>query len=109
MCYRQALNILWDDRQDERNDHIGRVGIQYSTNFCFPVAGEDFKVVQQRVADLLKDRILVGHALHNDLKVSELKYLYVFNILSPSGVNAVCSDGHIVILCCILFCCHCSY
>ncbi|XP_060106863.1 RNA exonuclease 4 [Heteronotia binoei] len=31
--------------------------------------GEDFKVVQKEVADLLKGRILVGHALHNDLKV----------------------------------------
>ncbi|XP_054853113.1 RNA exonuclease 4 [Eublepharis macularius] len=31
--------------------------------------GEDFKVVQKEVADILKGRILVGHALHNDLKV----------------------------------------
>lgn len=32
--------------------------------------GEEFEVVQREVADLLKGRILVGHALHNDLKVS---------------------------------------
>ncbi|XP_020650564.3 RNA exonuclease 4 [Pogona vitticeps] len=31
--------------------------------------GEDFKVVQKEVADILKGRILVGHALHNDLKI----------------------------------------
>ncbi|NXU86201.1 REXO4 exonuclease, partial [Xiphorhynchus elegans] len=32
-------------------------------------AGEDFKTVQKEVADILKGRILVGHALKNDLKV----------------------------------------
>ncbi|NXM75545.1 REXO4 exonuclease, partial [Serilophus lunatus] len=31
--------------------------------------GEDFKTVQKEVADILKGRILVGHALQNDLKV----------------------------------------
>ncbi|VCW76490.1 unnamed protein product [Gulo gulo] len=31
--------------------------------------GERLEVIQQEVADLLKGRILVGHALHNDLKV----------------------------------------
>ncbi|XP_028919679.1 RNA exonuclease 4 [Ornithorhynchus anatinus] len=31
--------------------------------------GEDYRVVQQEVANLLKGRILVGHALHNDLKI----------------------------------------
>ncbi|XP_014637786.1 PREDICTED: RNA exonuclease 4 [Ceratotherium simum simum] len=31
--------------------------------------GEEFEVVQKEVADMLKGRILVGHALHNDLKV----------------------------------------
>lgn len=31
--------------------------------------GEDFEVVQKEVANILKGRILVGHALHNDLKV----------------------------------------
>nr|XP_031306752.1 RNA exonuclease 4 isoform X1 [Camelus dromedarius] len=31
--------------------------------------GEEFEVVQKEVAGLLKGRILVGHALHNDLKV----------------------------------------
>lgn len=37
---------------------------------CFVLfPGEAFEVVQKEVADLLKGRILVGHALHNDLKV----------------------------------------
>uniref|UniRef100_A0ACB8F0R5 REX4, RNA exonuclease 4 n=1 Tax=Sphaerodactylus townsendi TaxID=933632 RepID=A0ACB8F0R5_9SAUR len=31
--------------------------------------GEDFNVVQKEVADILRGRILVGHALQNDLKV----------------------------------------
>ncbi|NWW88762.1 REXO4 exonuclease, partial [Rhynochetos jubatus] len=31
--------------------------------------GEDFKTVQKEVADILKGRVLVGHALCNDLKV----------------------------------------
>nr|CAD7415232.1 unnamed protein product [Timema cristinae] len=31
--------------------------------------GESFKTVQKEVADLLKGRVLVGHALSNDLKV----------------------------------------
>ncbi|XP_063266107.1 RNA exonuclease 4 [Prinia subflava] len=31
--------------------------------------GEDFKTVQKEVAEILKGRILVGHALQNDLKV----------------------------------------
>ncbi|NXY86157.1 REXO4 exonuclease, partial [Alcedo cyanopectus] len=31
--------------------------------------GEDFKAVQKEVADILNGRILVGHALSNDLKV----------------------------------------
>ncbi|CAA2976989.1 RNA exonuclease 4 [Olea europaea subsp. europaea] len=31
---------------------------------------KNFNVVQKKVAELIKGRILVGHALHNDLKVS---------------------------------------
>ncbi|XP_014798248.1 PREDICTED: RNA exonuclease 4 [Calidris pugnax] len=31
--------------------------------------GEDFKTVQKEVAEILNGRILVGHALRNDLKV----------------------------------------
>lgn len=31
--------------------------------------GEDVHVVQKEVADILQGRIVVGHAIHNDLKV----------------------------------------
>ncbi|KAM8934325.1 RNA exonuclease 4 [Pelodytes ibericus] len=31
--------------------------------------GEEFKVVQKEVSEIMKGRILVGHALHNDLKI----------------------------------------
>ncbi|XP_006029845.1 RNA exonuclease 4 [Alligator sinensis] len=31
--------------------------------------GEDFKKIQEEVADILRGRILVGHAVHNDLKI----------------------------------------
>lgn len=34
---------------------------------CF--TGENFKIVQQEVAKILEGRILIGHAIHNDLKV----------------------------------------
>ena len=34
---------------------------------CMPA--KSFQEVQRRVAELLEDRILIGHAVHNDLKV----------------------------------------
>ena len=34
-----------------------------------PMTAKPFVEVQKQVANLLKDRILVGHAVHNDLKV----------------------------------------
>merc|ERR1712025_374155 len=33
------------------------------------VSAPEFKLVQEEVAELIKDRVLVGHALHHDLKV----------------------------------------
>lgn len=36
-------------------------------NFSF--TGEEVKIVQSEVAEILKGRIVVGHAIHNDLKV----------------------------------------
>lgn len=33
-------------------------------------AAKEFRVVQKKVAELIKGRILVGHALRNDLKVN---------------------------------------
>lgn len=41
--------------------------LKTTSSFC--LSGEKFEVVQKEVADMLKGRILVGHALHNDLKV----------------------------------------
>ncbi|CAL4139469.1 unnamed protein product, partial [Meganyctiphanes norvegica] len=38
------------------------------------VKGEEFTVVQHKVAAFLKNRILVGHALHNDFKVLFLSH-----------------------------------
>lgn len=37
--------------------------------FCLITAAKEFWAVQKQVAELIKGRILVGHALHNDLKV----------------------------------------
>lgn len=37
--------------------------------FFGSISGEEFEVVQKEVAEMLKGRILVGHALRNDLKV----------------------------------------
>lgn len=35
----------------------------------FSSTGEEVKTVQREVADILKGRTVVGHAIHNDLKV----------------------------------------
>lgn len=35
-------------------------------------AAKDFMTVQKKVAELIKGKILVGHALHNDLKVCHI-------------------------------------
>lgn len=39
------------------------------TTSLFCLSGEKLEVVQKEVADMLKGRVLVGHAVHNDLKV----------------------------------------
>ncbi len=41
----------------------------YILFIMFVFLGEDFLTVQKEVADLIKGRILVGHALQNDMKV----------------------------------------
>ena len=40
----------------------------YTTLFYY-TAAKDFPVVQKDVAELITGRVLVGHALHHDLKV----------------------------------------
>ena len=41
---------------------------------CPGPSGEVFEVVQREVAALLKGRVLVGHAVYNDLKVLMLSH-----------------------------------
>lgn len=38
------------------------------------ISGEDFKTVQTKVAEILKNRVLVGHAVRNDLDVLLLSH-----------------------------------
>ena len=38
---------------------------------------EEFNVVQKEVSDLLQGRVLVGHALHNDLKVHNYVLMHI--------------------------------
>jgi DNA polymerase III epsilon subunit-like protein len=42
--------------------------------FLVFASGEDFSVVQKDVAQLIKKRILVGHALEHDMKVLFLSH-----------------------------------
>lgn len=42
------------------------------------VNAQPFSEVQQKVADFLKDRVLVGHAVHNDLKVPSHLFILAF-------------------------------
>ncbi|KAG1671494.1 RNA exonuclease 4 [Nymphon striatum] len=44
------------------------------TDFRTRVSAEKFSVVQKEVSDILKGRILVGHAISNDLKVLYLSH-----------------------------------
>lgn len=45
---------------------------------------KSFSEVQKLVSDLLKDRILVGHAVHNDLKVCPIPVSLVYSLISWS-------------------------
>nr|CAB3482820.1 unnamed protein product [Digitaria exilis] len=41
---------------------------------------KEFWVVQKEVAELIKGRILVGHALHNDLKIEDARAaMFIYN------------------------------
>lgn len=48
-----------------------------------------FVEVQKRVADLLKDKILVGHAVSNDLKAGPLIINHYFGILTVFNLQAL--------------------
>lgn len=55
-------------------------------NYFFElVSGEQFEVVQKEVAEMLKGRILVGHALHNDLKVLPFRATPHTCLCAPAG------------------------
>ena len=38
--------------------------------YFYLITGEDFEVVQKEVSEILNGRLLIGHAIHNDLKVN---------------------------------------
>lgn len=42
----------------------------HSFMLCCLISGEEFSKVQKEVYDIIKGRMLVGHALHNDFQVS---------------------------------------
>lgn len=53
-------------------------------------AAKDFKTVQKKVAELIKGKILVGHALHNDLKVVIFVWKLTFQIVAIGGMVSEC-------------------
>jgi hypothetical protein len=72
-------------------------------------SAKDFRVVQKRVAEIVNRRILVGHALHNDLKVRYLDWLFfllfigwIFSSVpmsfSSNSTSSLCSkvEGEVV-------------
>lgn len=66
---------------DQRDGHDQRCVVslhrsitQLISAFQHVLAAKPFAEVQKRVADLLQDRILVGHAVHNDLKALLLSH-----------------------------------
>ena len=55
---------------------LDTIGIDNNSSVAKP-----FKDVQKRVMDLLKGRILIGHALHHDLEVLIMSIFYAVEIL----------------------------
>jgi hypothetical protein len=55
---------------------------------------KSFEEVQGAVSELINDRILIGHAIQNDLKVCILlPYVRSTNSLLSSGPHAITSTG----------------
>lgn len=52
-----------------------------------------FSQVQQQVAELIKGKILIGHAVENDTKVRDFEFLVSQNSLNPelASINRLCS------------------
>lgn len=59
------------------------------------LAAKPFDDIQKRVAELLKDRILVGHAVFNDLKVmiSVLKFCFSTSYILTPGTSSITSPA----------------
>lgn len=53
------------------------------------ILAKPFIEIQQQVADLLKDRILVGHAVFNDLKVSIYHTEICSSLMATVGIIAL--------------------
>ncbi|KAH0519131.1 RNA exonuclease 4 [Microtus ochrogaster] len=54
--------------------------------------GEEFEVVKKEVAEILKGRILVGHALHNDLKVQDAQAAMRLYIMAKRQWESITAD-----------------
>lgn len=68
-------NIIYDEYvipQEEVKDY--RTSVSGITPAILREKGKDFKVVQKEVAALLKGKIIVGHALKNDLNALMLDH-----------------------------------
>lgn len=68
---KQGFSALYNNYSDKDTVTSQKRGSACSWKVfpCVAFLGEDFKTVQKEVAEILKGRILVGHALQNDLKV----------------------------------------
>jgi DNA polymerase III epsilon subunit-like protein len=63
-----------------------------TVSLLFPA--KTFEEVQGTVAELMKDRILIGHAIQNDLKVSQISVVLACTRRTnsrPSGTHALAS------------------
>ena len=74
--YVQPIDTVSDYRtrfSGIRPSHLkdGEHQVLYIYVFTDGVLATPFKIVQNEVSELLKDRILVGHSVQNDLKVSQ--------------------------------------
>lgn len=59
------------NHQDQFCHRQSDASFEFDASVILGFAAEDLYTVQKEVIELLKGRILVGHALHNDLKVRE--------------------------------------
>ena len=59
----------------------------------------DFKTVQKDVSDFIKDRILVGHAVHHDLKVHVCAVPLFSNRVLADYCSSLCVNVHGIKLC----------